>query len=368
MRPDRHLDNRRSGFTDNSGRSGSARASVPSFGPLLNIFRNLPMLPVILVAVLVLSFTIDGFMSVSNLQNIMRQLSVILIAVTGQTLVLLIGGIDLSVGAAIGLASVCGAFVMHYTDSPMLGLLACLAIGAGIGALNGFGVSRGGLQPFIVTFGMMLTVRAIGFLLTGGRSIGKLPKFVLKTGLMNVAGLPLVFVLGLSVAVLMGLVLSRTVFGEKIYLAGSNPRAAAYSGISVEQLKFQVYLIAGVLAGVAAFVFMMRLGAATPTAGDQLLLPTIGAVVLGGTSLTGGEGGILRSISGALLIAILIKSLEIMGAQFWDQMIVIGALTALGSALGAWLGRRRTKESKREDLMERHRQVVADGYADGATN
>ena len=99
-------------------------------------------------------------------------------------------------------------------------------------------------------------------------------------------------------------------------------------------------------------MFMMRLGAATPTAGDQLLLPTIGAVVLGGTSLTGGDGGLMRSITGALLIAILIKSLEIMGAQFWDQMIVIGALIALGSALGTWLSRRRTKESNREDLME----------------
>ena len=364
--PDRHLDNRRSGFADNKGRSGSARASVPGLGPLLNIFRNLPMLPVIVIAVLVLSFAIDGFMSVGNLQNIMRQLSVILIAVTSETLVLLIGGIDLSIGAAIGLASVCGAFAMHYSDSPMVGLLACLATGAAIGALNGFGISRGGLQPFIATFGMMLTVRAIGFLLTGGLSIGKLPKFVLQAGRLNVEGLPLVFILGLSVAVLMGLVLSRTVFGEKIYLTGSNPRAAAFSGINVERLKFQVYLIAGTLAGVAAFVFMMRLGAATPTAGDQLLLPTIGAVVLGGTSLTGGEGGIIRSISGALLVAILIKSLEIMGAQFWDQMIVIGALTALGSALGAWLSRRRTRESKREDLMELIEQMPAEQESSAA--
>ena len=325
--------------------------SVPGLGPLLNAFRNLPMLPVILVAVVVLSFTVDGFMSVGNMQNIMRQLSVILIAVAGETLVLLIGGIDLSIGAAIGLASVCGAYAMHFTDSTLLGMLACLAVGAGIGALNGFGISRGGLQPFIVTFGMMLTARAVGFLLTGGLSIGRLPKFVLQAGRLNVAGLPLVFVIGLAVAVLVGLVLSRTVFGERIYLTGSNPRAAAFSGINVERLKFQVYLISGALAGAAAFVFMMRLGAATPTAGDQLLLQIIGAVVLGGTSLTGGEGGIIRSISGALLVAILIKSLEILGAQFWDQMIVIGALTALGSALGAWLSRRRTRELKREDLM-----------------
>ena len=128
---------------------------------------------------------------------------------------MLIGGIDLSMGATIGLASVCGAFTMHYTDSSLLGLLACLATGGAIGALNGFGVARGGLQPFIMTFGMMLTVRAVAFLLTGGFSVGKLPKALLQTGRMNVAGLPLVFVLGLAVALFVGLVLSRTVFGAE---------------------------------------------------------------------------------------------------------------------------------------------------------
>jgi ribose/xylose/arabinose/galactoside ABC-type transport system permease subunit len=305
------------------------------------------MVPVILLAGVVLSLTVDGFMSVANLQNIMRQLSVILIAVSGETLVLLIGGIDLSIGAAIGLASVCGAYTMHFTDSALLGVLVCLGVGAAIGAINAFGISRVGLQPFIMTFGMLLTARAVAFLLTGGLSIGRLPKSVLQLGRLNFVDLPLVFIIGLCVAAVVGLVLSRTVFGQKVYLTGSNSRAAVFSGVDVRRLTFQVYLVSGILAGAAAFVFMMRLGAATPTAGDPLLLQIIGAVVLGGTSLAGGEGGIVRSISGALLIAMIIKSLEILGAQFWDQMIVVGVLTAFGSALGAWLSRRRTSESRR---------------------
>lgn len=310
------------------------------------------MLPVILVAATVLSIVIEGFLSVGNLQNIMRQLSVVLIAATGETLVLLIGGIDLSVGAVIGLASVCGAFVMHGTGSPLMGLLTCLAVGAGVGAINGFGIARAGLQPFIMTFGMMLTVRAAAFLLTGGMSVGRLPKELLQMGRINILGLPLVFLLGLGVALVMEFILRRTVFGQKVYLTGSNPRAAAFSGINVEGLKFQIYLLSGALAGVAAFVFMMRLGAATPTAGDQLLLQVIGAVVLGGTALSGGEGGIIRSITGAVLVGVIVKSLELIGAQFWDQLIVIGVLTALGSALGAWLSRRRTRESRRETLTD----------------
>jgi ribose/xylose/arabinose/galactoside ABC-type transport system permease subunit len=332
-----------------ASRSG---ARAPGVRALLAVFRELPMLPVILVALAVLSLTVDGFMSIGNMQNIARQLSVILIAVTGETFVLLIGGIDLSIGAIIGLAAVCGALTMQGTASSLLGLLACLATGAAFGAINGAGVALGGIQPFIMTFGVMLTARALGFLLTGGRSIGRLPHALLEAGRMSVAGLPLVFVIGLVIALAGSLVLSRTLFGQKIYLTGSNPRAAAFSGIRVNALKFQIYLISGILGGAAAYVFMMRLGSASPTAGDQLLLQVIGAVVLGGTSLTGGEGGVLRSITGAVLVGMLIKSQEILGAQFWDQMIVIGVLTALGSALGAWLSRRRTRESNREDLAE----------------
>lgn len=337
---------------EQSANPGPARASAFGLAALRTVVRDLPMLPVILVALFVLSFTVDGFLSLGNFQNISRQLSVILIGVTGETLVLLIGGIDLSIGANIGLASVCGALAMQFTGSPSLGLAACLVTGGVVGAANGLGVARVGIQPFIMTFGVMLTARATGFLLTGGRSIGRLPKDLLATGRMTVLGLPLVFVIGLLVAVAGSLILRRTVFGQRIYLLGSNPRAAAFSGVKVERLKFQVYLISGLLGGAAAYVFMMRLGAASPTAGDQLLLQIIGAVVLGGTSLMGGDGGVVRSISGAVLVAMLIKSLEIMGAQFWDQLIVIGVLTALGSALGAWLSRRRTRETKREDIAE----------------
>ncbi|MCB1486588.1 MAG: ABC transporter permease [Bauldia sp.] len=307
----------------------------------MSVFRDLPMLPVVIIAGVLLSLSVDGFASVPNAQNIMRQLSVILIAVSAETLVLLIGGIDLSIGAIIGLASICGAFVMHATDSAVLGFLACLAVGAAVGAINGFGIARLGIQPFIMTFGTLLTVRALGFLITGGRSVGKLPKVLLEAGRMNFLGIPLVFVVGLCVCAVIGFMLSRTAFGQKIYLTGSNPRGASFSGINVKRLTFLIYAISGFLGGLAAFVFMMRLGSASPTAGDPLLLQIIGAVVLGGTALTGGEGGILRSVTGALLIAMIVKGLEILGAQFWDQMIVIGVLTALGSALGSWQSRRR---------------------------
>jgi ribose transport system permease protein len=145
-------------------------------------------------------------------------------------------------------------------------------------------------------------------------------------------------------------------------LTGSNMRAAAFSGVNVRRLEFEVYLISGLLAGVSAFVFMIRLGDAPPTAGDPLLLQIIGAVVLGGTALTGGEGGVIRSASGALLVAMIVKSFEIIGAQFWDQMIVTGVLVALGSALGNWLTRRRLRQSNRDDLMALDDRAPADRH------
>jgi ribose/xylose/arabinose/galactoside ABC-type transport system permease subunit len=210
-----------------------------------------------------------------------------------------------------------------------------------------------------MTFGMMLTVRAIAFLLTGGRSMGRLPIGLLRCGLTNVFGIPLIFIIGLCVAGMLAVVLRGSVFGQSVYLVGSNPRAARFCGIDVRALELKVFLLAGTLAGAAGFVFMMRLGAATPTAGDPLLLQIIGAAVLGGTSLSGGEGGVLRSITGCVLIAMLNNVLELLGAQFWDQMIVIGALIALGSSTGSWLSRRRASERIERALAVR--EVAAEG-------
>jgi ribose transport system permease protein len=357
-RPESRKEHTQSGRAQENGRRLPARANAIR-RLASRAFRKLPMLPVIILAGVILSATVDGYASLANIQNIMRQLSVILIAATGQTLVLLIGGIDLSVGAAIALAAVCGALAMHSTASALLGLLTCLAVGAGIGAINGFGVSRVRIQPFIMTFGMLLTARALAFLLTGGMAIGMLPKSVLRLGRLDIAGVPAVFLMGVAVAAFVSIVLSRTVFGQRIYLTGSNMRAAVFSGVNVRRLEFQVYLISGLLAGVSAFVFMIRLGDAPPTAGDPLLLQIIGAVVLGGTSLTGGEGGVIRSASGALLVAMIVKSFEIIGAQFWDQMIVTGVLVALGSALGNWLTRRRLRQSNRDDLTNLSDQTSA---------
>lgn len=148
----------------------------------------------------------------------------------------------------------------------------------------------------------------------------------------------------MAVVLAMTFVLGRTAFGLHVYLVGANERAAEFSGIDVRMTKFLVYLIAGGLGGVAAFVFMLRLGSATPTAGDSLLLEIIGATVIGGTSLLGGEGSVARTALGAVLVTMLLSGLDLLGASFYDQTIVVGVLILLGSALGGWLARLRMSE------------------------
>ncbi len=194
------------------------------------------MLPVIiLVRRHSVSFTVDGFTSLANIQNIMRQLSVILIAATGQTLVLLIGGIDLSVGATIGSGVGVRGLAMHSTDSALLGLLTCLAVGGGHRRRSMVSASRASdIQPFIMTFGMLLTARALAFLFTGGMSGRHVAEIRAALGRLEYRGRAAVFLMGVAVAAVVAIVLSRTVFGQKIYLTGSNMRAAVFSGVDVE--------------------------------------------------------------------------------------------------------------------------------------
>jgi len=308
------------------------------------IVREVPMLPVVLIGAGLLALSVDGFATAANGQIIMRQLAVLVIAATGETLVLLIAGIDLSVGSVIGLGSVLGTSVILATGSPTLGLLVCVGTGALIGAFNGLTISRLGVPPMILTLGTMLTARATAFLVTGGRSIGGLPADVLEFGRADWLGVPTVFVISAGAALLVAFILNRTVFGQSIYLVGSNERAAAFSGIPVRRVKFLVYFIGGILSGLASFVFLLRIGAAMPTAGDPLLLLVIGSVVVGGTSLMGGEGGVFRTVTGAALIMMIVNGLSLIGASYYVQDVVSGVVIVVGSALGVWLVRARTGE------------------------
>lgn len=297
------------------------------------------MLPVMIIVFAVFAGTVDGFLSVANMRNMALQFSPLLICATGATLVFLIGGIDLSAGAVMSLAAVGAALVMRTTDSVVLGVAAGIACGVAVGAVNGVAIARFRLAAFVQTLAALLTVRAIAFLLSDGRSVGKLPPLVRSIGRSYFLGLPVLMWLALAIAAGVWMLLARTSYGRRIYLVGANRRAAIFSGINVLRLEFQIYLAAATLSALGGVAAVMWLGAGAPVLGDNFLLQIIAAVVIGGTSIQGGYGGMMQTLSGAAIIVMLDRGLDLAGLAYYDQWITLGFVILAGSALGGLLGR-----------------------------
>ena len=313
-----------------------------SGGPNLAALAKLPMLPVLVVAFAALSASVDGFASAANLANMARLFAPLVIAGIGLTFVFLLGEIDLSVGSVLGLASVLGAFVMRSTESVWLGIAVIVATGAAIGALNGLVIAWFRFSSFIHTLGVLVTARAIAMLITGGHSVGRLPTAALEFGRGSFLGLPSLLWVAFLVYGLAHLLLRHTVTGRQFFLVGANRRGAVFAGLAVPRTRFLAFLFSGTLAGLAGACIVLRLGSGGPILGDNLLLMAIASVVLGGTSVFGGEGGVFRTATGALVVVMLDKGLNLLGLEFYDQAIVMGLVILLGSALGGHLYRRRT--------------------------
>jgi ribose/xylose/arabinose/galactoside ABC-type transport system permease subunit len=306
---------------------------------------KLPMLPLLTVVFIALSVSVDGFASAANLANMARLFAPLVIAGIGMTFVLLLGEIDLSVGSVLGIASVLGAFVMRRTDSVLLGVAIIVATGTVIGALNGLVIAYFRFSSFVHTLGVLVTARAIAMLITGGHSVGRLPLAALQFGRGSFVGLPNLLWVAICVYALAHLLLRYTVTGRQFFLVGANRRGAVFAGIAVPHTRFLAFLFSGTLAGIASVCIVLRLGSGGPILGDNLLLMVIASVVLGGTSVFGGEGGVFRTATGAAVVVMLDKGLNLLGLEFYDQAIVMGLVIVLGSALGGHLYRRRTGQA-----------------------
>lgn len=314
---------------------------------LKNVVLTVPVLPITIAVYALLAVVTPGFGSWSNIQNLLGSMAVLAIAAIGATLVFLVAGIDLSVGSTIALSSVVGAIVTRDTGSMGLGLLAAVAVGLGIGLINGICIGYGGLQPFVLTLGVLLAARAVAYIAAaaaaggGGTaaSVGRLPAAVLQLGKSTIAGIPTVWWIAVVLVAVFALLLSRTSTGRSLYLLGSNERATRFNGMSGGFIKCLAYSVAGMLGGLAGFVLMTRLGSGNATAGDTLLLQIIAATVIGGTSLFGGIGGVWRTLVGVFLIVGLTNALGLIGMPSWNQEIIIGAVVIFGSGLAVYLNR-----------------------------
>ncbi len=281
-----------------------------------------------------------NFLNLANLINLVRQISINGILAVGVTYVLLTGGVDLSLGSVAALSGVVAASFahpgQHFVVTPVgMGLLA----GAACGAANGWMVTRGRVAPFIATLGMMTAARGLALLLSGGRPVSNLGAGFISIGGGDLAAIPVPALILFAVALASRIFLNNMRFGRYVYAVGGNENAAWITGVNVRLVKMIAYTACGLLAGLAGIVLASRITTGQPNAGIGYELDAIAAVVMGGTSLNGGAGGVDGTILGALLMGVINNGLDLLNVSAYYQQIVKG-LIIVGAV---WLDRGKHK-------------------------
>ena len=278
---------------------------------------------------LVLAVASDAFLTANNLLNVLRQASLLFFLASGLTLVILTGGLDLSVGANVGLSACLAATVIKATGSPALGTLVGLGVGSLVGLANGLMVTRLRIPSFIATYGMLWVLHGLTYYYMGGETIHGFPPGFRQIGSGYVLGIPVpVYLMLLFLAAGMFLA-QRTTYGQEIYAIGANPVAARLSGIPVTRRLILVYMVAGAMAGLASLVFLARLNSAEGDIGEALTLPAIAAVLIGGTSLFGGVGTVFGTFVGALLLTLVLNGMNLLDVNASWQPLVTGVIVVL---------------------------------------
>jgi ribose transport system permease protein len=281
-----------------------------------------------------------NFFSWTNLTNVARQSSVLALLSIGQTFAIVSGGIDLSVGSLLAIVSVLGS--MQLVELGLIpGILGGLAAATLAGAINGALIARTKIPPFIVTLGMLSLARGTAFTVTGGMPVVGLPQAVQVIGAGSLGPLPVPGVIAAVGFLGAHWLLRRTPFGRYVYAIGGNEAAAIAAGINVRLHKFLVYCLSGFCAGVAGIVITSRTLSGQPTVGETMELYAIAAVVIGGTRLGGGDGSVVRTIFGVIVIAILGNGLNLINVSSYIQLIVIGAILIVAVGFDLWRRERR---------------------------
>jgi ribose/xylose/arabinose/galactoside ABC-type transport system permease subunit len=281
--------------------------------------------------------TAPRFFSVTNASNVGARTAPDIIMAVGQTLVIISAGIDLSVGAVVAFSGSLASVAYCYYGVPVWpAILLGLAAGALLGCINGLIITKGRIPDFIATLGMMVTARGLGLILTGGLPVPShltaitlkayLPEEIIWMGSGNVLGFPAGSLIALLVVAAGWVILKHTGFGRALFAVGGNREAARVSGINVDRTKIMVYTLAGLLAAIAGLVLVGRMNSANALMADGAELQSISAVVIGGTNLFGGEGGVIGSLFGALIMGILGNVLNLHNMQDFAQRVVMGLL------------------------------------------
>ncbi|MCP4713106.1 MAG: ABC transporter permease [Planctomycetes bacterium] len=313
---------------------------------LQSVIKNYIGLATALAVLLaIFGFSTENFFTLTTFRTIANQIPAITIIAVGMTFVLIIAGIDLSVGSVMALSgAVLGVCIINFSFPLPVAIAACLAVGILCGAINGFVTIRWKLPSFIVTLGMLEIARGAAYSVTDSRTIyiGPAVEVITETKFL---GLSLPFIFAVVIVIVAQLILSRTVFGRYMVAIGTNEEAVRLSGIEPGPIKLWVFISCGLLTSIAAIMHTARLSSANPNAGSGMELQAIAAVVIGGTSLMGGRGSVVSTFFGALIIAVLGAGLAQMGAQEPTKRIITGCVIVAAVILDCYR-RRLTRVEK----------------------
>ncbi|MGR6898183.1 ribose ABC transporter permease [Rummeliibacillus sp. TYF-LIM-RU47] len=298
---------------------------IQKLGPLLGL----------LLIIIIISFMSPSFLTATNIFNVLRQVSISALIAFGMTFVILTGGIDLSVGSTLALTGAISAGLLAGGMNPLLAMLIGLLLGALLGAINGVIIAKGKVAPFIATLATMTIFRGLTLVYTDGKPVsglGDSQAFQLF-GKGYLFGIPVPVVTMIVAFIVLYFILKQTTFGRRVYAIGGNEEASRLSGINVDRITIAVYALTGMLAALSALILTSRLNSAQPTAGQSYELDAIAAVVLGGTSLTGGRGWIFGTLVGALIIGVLNNGLNLIGVSSFFQQVVKGIVILIAVLL-----------------------------------
>ncbi|MFY4775820.1 ribose ABC transporter permease RbsC [Metabacillus sp. RGM 3146] len=306
-------------------KAASVQSITQKLGPLLGL----------LLLVLIVSILNPSFLEPLNILNLLRQVAINALIAFGMTFVILTGGIDLSVGAILALSSALSAGMIIAGVDPILAIFIGTILGGIMGMVNGLLITKGKMAPFIATLATMTLFRGLTLVFTNGNPITGLGDNYLFQlfGRGYFFGIPVPAITMIFTFVILYVLLHKTPFGRRTYAIGGNEKASIISGIKVPRVKMMIYGLSGLLAALAGSILTSRLNSAQPTAGTSYELDAIAAVVLGGTSLSGGKGRIAGTLIGALIIGTLNNGLNLLGVSSFYQMVVKGIVIIIAVLL-----------------------------------
>ena len=271
----------------------------------------------------------DVFFTTNNILNVLRQTALLFLMASGLTLVILTAGLDLSVGANIALSACLAASVMKTTGSPLLGMATGIGCGAAVGFANGILVTALRIPSFIATYGMMWMLTGVTYYYMAGETIHGFPPGFRQFGSGYLLGVPMPVYIMMLFLFIGAFFAQRTVWGQQIYAIGANPVAARLSGVPVERRLVLVYAVSGAMAGLASLIILARINSAQGDIGEELTLPAIAAVLVGGTSLFGGSGTVAGTMIGALFLTLVLNGMNLLQIHSSWQPLVTGIIILL---------------------------------------